>query len=185
MRRLLLDAESVISRERQPSGVRCWCVAATTVTPARAKALRRLMSVWAFVLSRCVAGSSARMSTGRLTTARARQAIWRWPAERLEGRRSARSAAPHLLRARSALRRASCAVSSAASAGNMTFSRTVLSSSRSSSCIMRPMERLSHRRWASSNSSMRSPATTTSPFVGSMRPAKSLRMVLLPHPVLP
>ena len=119
------------------------------------------------------------------TTARAIATRWRSPPERLRTILSASGSTLSLLSAAKADRRHSFRPPPRGISGNRTFS-TALRSPNSRSCWKTmPTLRRQRSRCELTQRETASPSTTTSPWTGRSRPAKTCSRVLLPEPVAP
>ena len=159
------------ARARSGARMRRSCVATTSVGAARRRLLaqQRRCARSQFASSRAEVGSSARISGGRFTTARAMATRWASPTERSRARRAASAAMPRPASARRCARRRAAA--RARRCARRRLSRTSSTPIRCSVCSTRPTWRArkaSRARRASAGTS--SPATRTLPGGGLQQP---------------
>ena len=157
-------------------------VTMTVVWPSSSTDVRSRPRISPLVLeSRLPVGSSANITVGRETSARATATRCCWPPESSEGRCESRSARPTLVVTCST--QAMSGLIPASLSGSTMFSAAVSIGSRLKNWKMNPMcSRRSSVSCVSSRAPMSTPAIVTSPDVGLSSPARMCMSVDLPEP---
>ena len=146
---------------------------------------RRMMSSLVTVSSAPV-GSSAKISCGRFTKARAIATRCCWPPESSEGVWAARSAKPTRASAAKARSRRWAALTPEYSMGSSTFSRALVRGSRLNCWNTKPIRRLRiEANWSFAMACTSSPANWYWPVVGRSRQPRIFIRVDLPDPEAP
>src|SRR3954471_4341359 len=173
------------ARKRMRSAIAAACASCVTITvvwprvSTESRSSARISPP--LVESRLPVGSSANMTLGRETSARATATRCCWPPESSDGLCDRRSPRPTLATTSSS--QAGSGLAPARRVGSTMFSAAVSIGSRLKNWKMKPM--WSRRSLVSSSSPrplMSTPETVTSPEVGLSRPARMCMSVDLPEP---